>query len=53
MSRVAQENQGLQTTYMDLEDLSDDGRELLAEIRHNTKVSVQPSTDVEFLTPFG
>ena len=53
MSRVAQENQGLQTTFMDLENLSDDGRELLAEIRHNTKVSVQPSTDVEFLTPFG
>ncbi|KAL9710053.1 cystathionine gamma-lyase cys3 [Leucoagaricus gongylophorus] len=38
MSRVAKENQGLQTTFMDLENLSGDGGEFLDEIRHNTKL---------------
>lgn len=38
MSRVATENQGLETTFLDLETLSEDGHELLDKIRDNTKV---------------
>jgi cystathionine gamma-lyase len=38
MSRVASENQGLATTFLDLENLSGDGHELLDQIRDNTKV---------------
>ena len=36
MTRVAEENQGLQTTFVDLENASDD--EILASFRPNTKV---------------
>jgi cystathionine gamma-lyase len=42
MSRVASENQGLETTFIDLESLSEDGEELVSQIRGNTKVSVRP-----------
>ncbi|EKM76873.1 hypothetical protein AGABI1DRAFT_62583, partial [Agaricus bisporus var. burnettii JB137-S8] len=38
MSRVATENQGLETTFLDLETLSEDGHELLDKIRDNTKL---------------
>lgn len=38
MSRVASENQGLETTFLDLENLSEDGHELLDQIRDNTRV---------------
>ncbi|KXN86831.1 Cystathionine gamma-lyase [Leucoagaricus sp. SymC.cos] len=38
MSRVAKENQGLETTFLDLENLSEDGAELLNEIRDNTRL---------------
>ncbi|KAF9445354.1 hypothetical protein P691DRAFT_777640 [Macrolepiota fuliginosa MF-IS2] len=38
MTRVAKENQGLETTFVDLESLSEDGVELLSQIRDNTKL---------------
>jgi cystathionine gamma-lyase len=38
MSRVASENQGLETTFIDLESLSEDGEELVSQIRGNTKL---------------
>ena len=36
MRRVAKENQGLETTFLDLENAGDD--EILGAIRENTKV---------------
>jgi len=53
MSRVAKENQGLQTTFMDLENLSGDGGEFLDEIRHNTKVKCSAISRFRILIPFG
>lgn len=41
MTRVAKENQGVETTFVDLEQLSDDGAELLSHVRPNTKVGSQ------------
>jgi len=38
MTRVAKENQGVETTFVDLENVSDDGKELLNHIRPNTKL---------------
>ena len=37
MRQVAKENQGLETTFMDLENAGDD--EILGAIRENTKVT--------------
>ena len=38
MQRVASENQGLETTFLDLENAGDD--EILSAIRENTKVTL-------------
>lgn len=40
MTRVAKENQGLETTFVDLENASDE--EIASKFRENTKVFVYP-----------
>lgn len=50
MSKVASENQGLETTFLDLESADDD--EFLDAIRENTKVSHFTHDILTFLTSF-